>query len=511
MSVQYGINLNEMGREFPHYWEFCVGSCHAATILRADVQNQIRQAHEEIGFQYLRFHGLLDDDMSVVISPMIPGLEENQISFFNIDRVFDFLLSIGMKPFVELGFMPEAYASTGQTTFHYKGFSSMPKKDEDWSTLISSLIKHLEERYGEKEVRSWFFEVWNEPNLRFFFDGTMEDYFHLYELTSRAIKSVDPLVPVGGPATSNNMWIPEFRNFCQENDVACDFITTHHYPCDDPLSRAGMNGAGVKGQGMGMELGNSLPDFASMSETEKASIIKKLMEMLTPENKNPRDVLAVTAKKAKEEAGELPLYYTEWNVGHYDTSYAAAGVAATFAYNEGLVEGYSYWCVSDIFEEMGLHGLPFNNEFGLMNVYGIRKPVYRLFEALNKAGSRRMTIENEGCSRTAEILALRDEKEVTLFVYNHDIEARDVKTEELEIQLHGNIASIRKAIIDSTHTNPLACWEKQGKPTYPNDEQLREMEKASELVYEEMDLDVEEPKLTFTMEPESVVIFKICL
>ncbi len=146
-----------------------------------------------------------------------------------------------------------------------------------------------------------------------------------------------------------------------------------------------------------------------------------------------------------------------------------------------------------------------------MNVYGVRKPVYRLFEALRNAGNRRITIENEGASKTAEILALRDEKEVTLFVYNHDIEERDVKEEEMEIVLHGKAASIQKAVIDSTHTNPLACWEKQGKPTYPNAEQIKEMDMASELVYEDVAADGEEQKLTFTMEPESVVIFKITL
>ena len=216
MAISYSINLEEEGRDFPHYWELSVGSCHAATILRADVQEQIKKAHRDIGFQYLRFHGLLDDDMSVVIPPLMPGMGEAQISFFNIDRIFDFLLDIGMKPFVELGFMPEAYASTGQTTFHYRGFSSMPKRDEDWIDLIDKLVRHLEERYGEKEVRSWFFEVWNEPNLRFFFDGTMEDYFHLYEMTAKTIKQVDACLKVGGPATSNNMWIPEFRQFCDK-------------------------------------------------------------------------------------------------------------------------------------------------------------------------------------------------------------------------------------------------------------------------------------------------------
>ncbi len=109
MPVQYAVDLAQQGRPFPHYWEFCVGSCHAATILREDVRNQIRKAHKEIGFQYLRFHGLFDDDMSVVIQSRMPG-SPMEISFYNIDCVFDFLLVTGMKPFVELGFMPEAFA-----------------------------------------------------------------------------------------------------------------------------------------------------------------------------------------------------------------------------------------------------------------------------------------------------------------------------------------------------------------------------------------------------------------
>ena len=173
MAVKYEIDLNETGKEFPHYWELCVGSCHAATVLREDVRSQIRKAHEECGFQYLRFHGLFDDDMSVVLPPMGPGGEE--ISFFNVDCIFDFLLDIGMKPFVEIGFMPEVYASGTQTCFHYKGNVTMPAEDDKWMNLIRTFGGHLLERYGREEVSTWFFEVWNEPNLRFFFDGTQED------------------------------------------------------------------------------------------------------------------------------------------------------------------------------------------------------------------------------------------------------------------------------------------------------------------------------------------------
>ena len=381
----------------------------------------------------------------------------------------------------------------------------MPKEDADWVNLIDQLVRHLEERYGEKEVRSWFFEVWNEPNLRFFFDGTMEDYFHLYEITARTIKGVDAKLRVGGPATSNNMWIPEFRQFCDSNQVPYDFITTHHYPADDPLSRAGMNGSGVKGDGMDMTA------LTQMSEEERNAILQKMAEMFTRPNTNPRDGLAQTARKAKEEAGDYPLYYTEWNVGHYDVSYAAAGVMATLAYNEGLVEGYSYWCVSDIFEEMGLHGLPFNNEFGLVNVYGTPKPVYRLFQALHEAGTKRLSVEGEEAGRTAEVLALADKEEVMLFVYNHDIEERVIKTEEVEIRLSGKVAAVKRAAIDADTTAPYKAWEEMGKPTYPSQVQLLALEKASQLVYEEMEMDKESPVLTVTAKPESVTIYKVVL
>lgn len=500
MSVQYSVDINQKGYAFPHYWEFCVGSCHAATILRADVQKQIRKAHKDIGFRYLRFHGLLDDDMSVVIPGMFPGQPET-ISFFNIDTVFDFLLDAGMKPFVELGFMPKAYASTSHTTFHYNGFSSLPKKDADWENLISSLILHLEDRYGAAEVRSWFFEVWNEPNLYYFFDGTQEDYFHLYEITARAIKKVDNRLKVGGPATSNNAWIPAFRNFCETNDVPYDFITTHHYPSDDPLSSAGMNGPGTKGEDF------STMDLSSMTPEELQKMAESIMH---PENTNPRDILMQMTQKAKEEAGDPPLYYTEWNVGRYDTSYAAFGSIATLSWNEGLVEGYSYWCISDIFEESGLHGLPFNNEFGMVNVYGTPKPVYRAFEMLHEAGDKRLEVIAGGTGnnyRTAEVLALAGDETVMLFAYNHDIEEREIEDVEMKLSVNGSFRKIEKAIIDEEHTNPLKCWYEMGSPKYPTKAQLAQLDAASQIVWKEINPD--ENLLTFTLAKESITVFKI--
>lgn len=503
--VEYKISVNEIGRPYPHYWETCVGSCHAATVLREDVREHIRKAHKECGFQYLRFHGLFDDDMSVYFKGMM-GRGPAVVSFYNVDSIFDFLLETGMKPFVEIGFMPEALASGTKTLFHYKANCTPPADYNEWDSFIRQFGEHLLERYGKEEVSQWFFEVWNEPNLGFFFDGTQEDYFELYDHTARTLKSVDECFRVGGPATSVNAWIPEFRNYCESNQVPLDFITTHHYPSDDPLSTAGMNGPGTKAAGMDKE---AMEKLMQMSEEERNKFIASLFG--NRENKNDRDILAQMTRKAKEEAGDYPLYYTEWNGSkEYDTSYQAAFVTHTLAHNENLVEGYSYWTVSDVFEEMGLNPEPFHNEFGIQTKHGVAKPVYRVFQTLHEAGDRRLNVE--GSHPLAEVLALTDGKTVTVLVYNHDLERRAVKTEEICLKLQGSVKSIQKAVIDEDHCNPERLWKEMGSPKYLNKAQVAQLAEASELQYENVPVEEgEEQIVTFTALPESVTILKVTI
>ncbi len=502
MAVEYRIDLKGNRRKFPHYWEMCISSCHAATVLREDVRNQIRKAHEECGFRYLRFHGLFDDDMSVVIGGMFPG--QSQISFYNIDSIFDFLLDTGMKPFVEIGFMPGLLASGKQTCFHYKGNVTMPADDGKWKELIHLFAQHLVERYGKEEVAQWFFEVWNEPNLNFFFDGTQEDYFHLYEITVRELKAVDPCFHVGGPATSVNAWIPEFRAYCEENRVPLDFITTHHYPNDDPLSTMGMNGPGKKGEGMSED---AMEQMKKMSPEE---LQKMIAQYFPGDTKNQRDIMYRMTAKAKEEAGPYPLYYTEWNGSvEFDTSYQAAFVIHTLAHNENMVEGYSYWTVSDIFEEQGMKPEPFKNEFGIQTNHGVRKPVYHVFKELHLAGTERLEVA--GGHRTAEVLALTDGETTTVFVYNHDIVRRDIRAEEVKIVLKGKVAAICKAVIDEEHCNPRKAWEDMGSPAYLSKTQLEEIEDASHLEFSDMAVsqDSDEQTVELLLQPEAVVILKV--
>ena len=228
MAVNFSCDLAGASSALPHFWEHTIGSGHAPLALRADWQAQMRRSHDELGFGHVRMHGLLGDDMGTLVG------EGDRLfySFFNADQIFDFLLSIGMKPFVELSFMPSILASGDKTVFHYRGNVTPPKDYAQWAMLIRKLVAHWVERYGLAEVRQWFFEVWNEPNLDAFGSGKQEDYFKLYRYTVEAIKSVDSALKVGGPATAANAWIDDFIGFCKQNGLHADFISTHHYPTD---------------------------------------------------------------------------------------------------------------------------------------------------------------------------------------------------------------------------------------------------------------------------------------
>ncbi len=464
------ISLNPQNTSpFPHYWETCVGSCHGYTALRADYQRQLKKVHEELGMKYVRFHGLLDDDMCVCMRKQdFQGHDLGLVyNFINIDRIFDFLLGIGMKPFIELGFMPSALASGSETFGWYKGNITPPADYQAWGELISRLARHLLERYGEREVSQWFFEVWNEPNLRSFFTGTQSDYFHLYEVTARALKAVNRDIRVGGPATSCNSWIPEFIRFCEEGNVPLDFITTHHYPTDDPLWKSGM------------DIEDFFKDLAANGEMGAAF-------------RYERGILRKMAAKTRENAGKYPLYYTEWNTSamtgdrFHDECFGAAMVAKVLTDNAGLVDGYSYWTFTDIFEENSQIPGVFHGGFGMQTCDGIPKPVYRTFELFHGMGDERVEVKTTDPQGYVEALATATDYGYRIILHNHNIPNEEMFPVEVEVDLSGldvqDTALIRR--IDENHANPKAVWQALGSPEYCTPAQAEFLQKASEVPVE---------------------------
>ncbi len=431
---------------FPHFWEHTVGSGHAPLALRADWQAQLRLAHRELGFQHVRFHALLSGEMETLIC------EEGKLlySFFNCDQVMDFILSIGMRPFVELSFMPTALASGNTTVFRYQANVTRPKDYREWATLIEKLAEHWVQRYGANEVREWFFEVWNEPNLKAFWTGTRQEYFTLYRATVEAIKRVDPLLKVGGPATAKNEWIPEFLDFCGQNKVAVDFVTTHHYPTD--------------------AFGKIGADTATQLEHA------------------PPHIMRDDVRKARDEARGLPLYYTEWNTSSnprdslHDEPFNAAYAAKIVMEAAGLADGYSYWTFSDIFSENYFPSIPFQGGFGLFSIHGIAKPAYRAFEILHRLGNESLKVE--GTHETVDSWIVRKERAATILLTNHAMPRHPIRTEEATLRIRGvpqpRAAHIER--IDEDHANARGLWRTMGEPDYLSALQEQQLKSASCLV-----------------------------
>ena len=195
----------DMDRQTPvvnRMWEFGVNTCHAPLWLRKDLPLQLREEHETLGFRHVRFHGVLNDDMGVVHP-------DGSFHFERVIEVYENLLKAGFRPFIELSSMPTALASADSSVCFYRFISAPPRDWRRWYDLILAFTLALTAHFGREEVREWYFEVWNEPDIPFW-KGSRDEYFKLYDLARRAVKSVCPEYRVGGPATSKTMWIPEF-------------------------------------------------------------------------------------------------------------------------------------------------------------------------------------------------------------------------------------------------------------------------------------------------------------
>jgi xylan 1,4-beta-xylosidase len=361
----------------PHSQMFseCIGAGRANEGLRADWQEQLRYVKQQCGFKYIRMHGLLSDDMGVYSEDKSGNPVYN---WQYIDKLYDFLLSIDVKPFVELGFMPNALASGSKTVFWWKGNITPPKDYSKWANLIKNMVLHFKQRYGDKEVKTWYFEVWNEPNLKdIFFSGDQKEYFKLYSVTANAIKEVSKEYRVGGPATAGNAWIPELINFCSTQKVPIDFISTHTY--------------GVK-QGFVDLDGSSGTVLSRDTQSVSADIVR-------------------SAKQIKSSAMPwLELHYTEWSSSYTPTdplhdSYHEAAYILDKIKNVGdAPKSMSYWVFTDIFEENGPRTTPFHGGFGLLNYQSINKPAFYSYQFLNRLG------ETELENKDAASWACKDKK-----------------------------------------------------------------------------------------------------
>ncbi|MGO4378171.1 GH39 family glycosyl hydrolase [Pseudoduganella sp. RAF53_2] len=378
---QIVLDVARAEQPLDRFFDLSVGSDYPGTLRRADSMAQLKTLVEETGFRYIRFHAIFHDVLQTVKT------DDGKIVYdwTGIDQLYDDLLARKIKPFVELGFTPKALATSKAQIFYWEGNTSHPELN-GWKNLIAAFITHLQQRYGKEEVRSWFFEVWNEPNLDGFWEGgDQKAYFELYDATANTIKALDPALRVGGPSTAGAAWVPEFLDHVAASGAAVDFVTTHTYGVESGF----LDEKGV--------------DDTKLSPSPDAIVgdVRRVREQITA-SKYP----------------QLPLYFTEWSTSYtprdlvHDSYISAAYILSKLQSSKGLAQGMSYWTFSDLFEEPGPQRKPFEGGFGLMNPQRIRKSAYFAYKYLHSLDGKEIPAEDR------QVMAATDGKSVRAVLWD---------------------------------------------------------------------------------------------
>lgn len=437
----------------PHFWETMFGSGRAILSLRDSYRQDLRAVKAATGFRYVRFHNILHDEVGLVYREH----ERFRYDFSYVDEIYDGLLANDVRPYVELSFMPTALSSDAASvqTFWYHPNVAPPRRYAEWDALIKALVAHLVERYGLDEVAQWYFEVWNEPNLDFWAGVPKQrSYFELYAHTALDIKSVSPRLRVGGPATAQAAWIPEFLEFARRHAVPVDFVSSHVYGNDPPK-----------------------PVFGSAVPVSQERFVCRAVRKL-------HDEILASARP------ELPLIISEYNASYKneppvtDSVYMGPWLAGTIAQCDGLAASMSYWTFSDVFEEQGVPRSPFYGGFGLVAEHGIPKPAFNAFALLHKLGEQRFRVDSESVLATR-----RADGTLAIALWNYappgdaPVGTGGCAAKQFHLVIAGidPTAPVRISALDAWHGNAVAAFEAMGRPAFPSREQLEQLRQAAAL------------------------------
>ncbi|MFJ9739059.1 xylan 1,4-beta-xylosidase [Streptomyces sp. NPDC101166] len=474
----------EAAGRLPDAWRACVGTGRIELALRRDYQDSLALLQRDIGFRYIRGHGLLSDGMGVYRPYEHEGARRVRHSFTYVDQVVDSLLALGIRPFLELGFMPEELASGEQTVFWWRGNVTPPRSHREWATLVRATLAHLVDRYGLDEVRTWPIEVWNEPNLTDFWQDADEKAYHrLYEVTAHAVKEVDAGLQVGGPAISPGAdeWLVRFAEFAERRDVPVDFVSKHAYT-SGPAQRV---------------------PFASYQTLEPA---RRLLDQFA----TPRELLKGTR------LAELPIHITEFNSSYcpdnpvHDTAFNAAYLAPVLAGGHEHADSFSYWTFSDMFEEAGVPTALFHGGFGLLTHRQVKKPAYHLYAFMARMGEELLT-------RGPDHLVTRHpDGRVTVLAWapvdaSGTTPGPERHTLRLSVPVRGPEAFVRRSTVDEEHGNARTAWQRMGSPRSPRPHQLDVLHEAAEPARGHLRLPVEDGRaaLDLTLARHEITLVEI--
>ena len=421
------------------------GSGRAILSLRESYRRDLATMRDATAIRYVRFHAIFDDDVG--------AYDENTqgqplYNWSYVDQIYDGLLANGIRPFVELSFMPRKLASTlTPHAFWYKPLPSPPASYDKWDEFVYQFARHLTDHYGVDEVRQWYFEVWNEPNIDFWTGQPKQaTYFELYDHTARAIKRADTGLRVGGPATAQAAWVDAMIAHAVQTQVPLDFVSTHVYGND------------------------SAEDVFATHETIPR-----------------RDMVARSVRKVYDQVKasphpDLPIIWSEYNASYKneidvtDSAFMGPWLANNIRMCDGMTALMSYWTFSDVFEEQGVVKTPFYGGYGLIAEGGIPKAAFNAFRMLHRLGDQRQQPELSDA-----LVTRRSDGTLAVALWNYAPPSESSPARAVHLRLTGGSASAQfhVEIVDPDHGSALAAWQAMGSPAFPTREQFERLRQAS--------------------------------
>jgi xylan 1,4-beta-xylosidase len=459
---------------FPHFWEQMFGSGRAILSLRDSYRQDLRTVKGATDFKFVRFHAILHDEIGIYDEDK-HGVSRYNFSY--VDQIYDGLLENGVRPFVELSFMPRKLASRNTVqSFSYHPFVAPPRDYARWDALISKFAAHLIERYGIDEVSQWYFEVWNEPNLDFWAGVPAQaSYWTLYDHTARALKQVDSRLRVGGPSTAQAAWVSAFIRHTSEQQVPLDFVSTHVYAND-----------------------TSKDVFGSHESIPRAQMVCRAA-------KKVHDEVSASSRP------NIPIIWSEYNASYFnepkitDSVFMGPWLADTLRQCDGLTEMMSYWTFSDVFEEQGVVRRPFYGGFGLMAAGGIPKPVFNAFKMLHELGEERLETDSEHA-----LLTRRSDGAFVIAMWNYVPPGETGAPISIALHLPAGARSVRLRRLDESHGDVHREYAQMGSPQYPTRDQLEALKLGAALPAAE-ELSILNDRVSITLPPNGLATAEVLL
>ncbi len=423
-----------------------------------------------------------------------------------VDKIFDTYIERKMKPLVEIGFMPEALSTNPEPYQHHwkagtsakleTGWAYPPKDYKKWAELIYQWVKHSVERYGKTEVESWYWEVWNEPDIFYLMsDDKIKDYCKMYDYASDAVKRALSTATIGGPhSTGGGAWF--LRKFIQH----CLFDTNSATgKIGAPLDYIGFHAKGspeiingVVQMGMSSQLNNIKENFSVINSFPE---IKKLPVIIG--ESDPEGCAACGVMTNPENAYRNGTMYS---------SYTAAVISRIY----DMADYYGINLIGNLNWSFEFENQPWFAGYRSLATNGVDKPVLNVFRMLGMMSGNRVEVSGDlrynfksicdssvrGKQTDINAFACNDKNTVTVLLWNyHDLDIKDNGSQvilNIEGIPAGN-ATLTQYRIDNDHSNSYELWKKMGSPQNPTAEQIVELEKAGQL---EMFSEPEEIKIT---------------